>query len=464
MASIVKRKKKYSVVYYKRKEDGTKKQVWESFPDLESAVRRKDQIEYLQRYGCEKAPNIITVKDLMQEYLAVYGVNNWAMSTYTTKSGLIDHYINPTLGHLRLMDLNPRQMDRYYQSLSQVRVVSTKYNRASTEFITEYTIHEIWKILRQAFDQAVRWGIMEKNPALGVKNKWKKRGQREMWTAEEFFFAVGHCKDPLLALAMHLAFACTMRLGEILGLRWKDVHISQEDKDKGIQRIYVKCELTRVNRDVMERLGERDVLFRFPVLIKGTQTQLILKTPKSESSIRMVYLPETVAKMLCARKAVVQEEQLVFERDYTDYGLVFCNSIGRPIESSVIERSFSALIRRNELKTVVFHSLRHTSITYKLKLTGGDMKAVQGDAGLRMIEDVYAHIMDEDRVKTAEIMEKTFYSRMDSENENMITGDQETENNMKKEEEARLRELLQDPETIALLRVLLRESGRFVSH
>ena len=30
---------------------------------------------------------------------------------------------------------------------------------------------------------------------------------------------------------------------------------------------------------------------------------------------------------------------------------------------------------------VVFHSLRHSSITYKLKLNGGDMKSVQGDSG-----------------------------------------------------------------------------------
>jgi len=33
------------------------------------------------------------------------------------------------------------------------------------------------------------------------------------------------------------------------------------------------------------------------------------------------------------------------------------------------------------LPDVVFHSLRHTSVTYKLKLSGGDIKAVQGDSG-----------------------------------------------------------------------------------
>jgi integrase len=62
---------------------------------------------------------------------------------------------------------------------------------------------------------------------------------------------------------------------------------------------------------------------------------------------------------------------------------------------------------------VVFHSLRHTSITYKLKLNGGDMKSVQGDSGhaqLKMVADVYSHIIDDDRRLNAQRFEETFYS------------------------------------------------------
>ena len=35
----------------------------------------------------------------------------------------------------------------------------------------------------------------------------------------------------------------------------------------------------------------------------------------------------------------------------------------------------------NNLREVVFHSLRHSSATYKLKLSKGDIKATQGDTG-----------------------------------------------------------------------------------
>ena len=65
------------------------------------------------------------------------------------------------------------------------------------------------------------------------------------------------------------------------------------------------------------------------------------------------------------------------------------------------------IIKKEGLLDVVFHSLRHTSVTYKLKLSGGDIKAVQGDSGhaqADMVTEVYGHILDEDRKKNAQLM------------------------------------------------------------
>ena len=49
-----------------------------------------------------------------------------------------------------------------------------------------------------------------------------------------------------------------------------------------------------------------------------------------------------------------------------------------------------------------------------LKLSGGDIKAVQGDSGhaqADMVTEVYGHIIDEDRRKNAQRMEDAFYNR-----------------------------------------------------
>ena len=68
------------------------------------------------------------------------------------------------------------------------------------------------------------------------------------------------------------------------------------------------------------------------------------------------------------------------------------------MESQVITHMLKDLIEKNNLPPVVFHSLRHSSITYKLKLSGGDIKMVQGDSGhaqATMVTEQYAHILDD---------------------------------------------------------------------
>ena len=72
--------------------------------------------------------------------------------------------------------------------------------------------------------------------------------------------------------------------------------------------------------------------------------------------------------------------------------------------------------RDAQLPDVVFHSLRHSSTTYKLKLNHGDIKATQGDTGhsqADMVTKVYAHILDEDRKVNAQKFESAFYANPD---------------------------------------------------
>ena len=86
------------------------------------------------------------------------------------------------------------------------------------------------------------------------------------------------------------------------------------------------------------------------------------------------------------------------------------------IMNAAIRKALNDLIKEHDLPPVVFHSLRHTSVTYKLKLNGGDIKAVQGDSGhsqINMVTDVYSHIIDDDRRKNAELFEQAFYEKKD---------------------------------------------------
>ena len=89
-------------------------------------------------------------------------------------------------------------------------------------------------------------------------------------------------------------------------------------------------------------------------------------------------------------------------------------NIGLPLGDGAIRGPLKKLIEDYNLPPVVFHSFRHSSVTYKLKLNGGDIKAVQGDSGhaqVNMVTDVYSHILDDDRRKNAELFEEAFYEK-----------------------------------------------------
>lgn len=111
------------------------------------------------------------------------------------------------------------------------------------------------------------------------------------------------------------------------------------------------------------------------------------------------------------------------------------------------------------LPRVVFHSLRHSSITYKLKLNGGDVKAVQGDSGhaqVKMVTDVYSHILDDDRRNNAKLFEEAFYSGAGKD-----PTKQEPEPQLEaapaadvSADTATLLKLIQNPEMAALLKTL----------
>lgn len=99
-----------------------------------------------------------------------------------------------------------------------------------------------------------------------------------------------------------------------------------------------------------------------------------------------------------------------------DYNLVLALETGWPCEDRVIGNQFDRLKKSAGLPDVVFHSLRHSSTTYKLKLNHGDIKATQGDTGhaqASMVTEVYAHILDEERKINAQKFEVAFYANPD---------------------------------------------------
>ena len=393
MASIVHRNDRFLVVHYEYDEvSGKRKQKWETYRTLADAKRRKAEIEHRQELGVMNVPTCKTVADLLKEYVSLYGTTTWSLSVYSSNTRLIRNYINPVIGKMDLCEISPRILEKYYQKLLQTPAVShvtQKRGAKDSGFVQPATVRKVPKAVSK---------------------------KREVWDAETIFLALDVCDDARLKLAINLSFACSMRIGEILGLTWDCVDISPKSIANGTASIMVTKELQRVDKTAMKSLEQKDVLFIFPQSSKRNTSMLVLKKPKTESSVRKVFIPATVAHQLESWKREQERTKEALGGEYTDYNLVLANGLGHPMERTRIAALLNALIEKSDLPKVVFHSLRHSSITYKLQLTGGDIKSVQGDSGhaqAQMVTDQYAHIMDKNRKNNAALFEEAFYRGKD---------------------------------------------------
>ena len=159
----------------------------------------------------------------------------------------------------------------------------------------------------------------------------------------------------------------------------------------------------------MDVLNGKDILYQFPAVFDEGRTVTVLKRPKTKSSIRTVYLPDHVLDALQEWKGTLKP----VKRNQPDLILRYSN--GRPLSEETLPRLLEKQLLQLRLPVVSFHSLRHSSISYKLVLTGGNIKAVQGDSGhaqAEMITERYGHIIDTCRRQCAQDFEIEFYKGM----------------------------------------------------
>ena len=284
MASIIKRKKNYSVVYNYVDENGETKQKWETWHTHKEALKRKAEIENQQHTGTFLPPSNQTITEFLYDFVSLYGEKKWGVSMYDGQTALIANYINPIIGDMEVQAVTPRAVDGYIQTLQKTKSVSTKTRKAVTTYVSDKTIEKIIKLLRCAFKQAVRWEIIARNPFDNVILPKTEYAKRDIWTADMIRLALDKCTDSKLYVAMNLSFACSLRMGEILGLTWENVHISDEDIAADNAYVYIDKELTRASKRAIETLGEKDIYYIFTPLMPNTSTRIVLKKPKTDSS------------------------------------------------------------------------------------------------------------------------------------------------------------------------------------
>lgn len=210
-----------------------------------------------------------------------------------------------------------------------------------------------------------------------------------------------------LHLAVHLAFVCSLRIGEVLGLTWDCV-----DFDNGVIHIEKTCQ--RIKKDTLNKVSKESICFQFPEVQKNKKSIIILKKTKTVASDRFICMTKPLTAELLERRKYIEQQQLILGWKYSDYNLVMCLPNGRPISPGVLEGWFKAWIdsHSNQFPHITFHGIRHSSITYQIELSGGNIQAVQNNSGhatASILLGVYSHLRKGLKEELAHKFEENFY-------------------------------------------------------
>jgi integrase len=443
MAAIKQRGKSYNVIY---KTNG--KQKWETFKTKREAENRKTEIEYQQNKGSFVPPNLTSIKDFLPEYVETYGTAHWGHSHYSKNIALINNYINPHIGHWKMKDITIRKMDTYFRDLKTKKSVGRKGQKEEPVLTTNRTIFEVNRLLSNAFKKAVEWEYIGKNPVTKNACPTYKSKKLEIWQPEEAQIALSVCTDLNLLAFMHLALACSMRIGEITGLQWKNLTFGDVENNFDDAKLNVEVQLQRIPKDTYEKLQRKkdDIKFIFQSVNRAKNTMLVLKSLKTESSKRVVWIPPTAATVLWKIKQKQDKMKELLGVEYYDYDLIIAHNNGRPVEGSDIDKRLKTLIKDNDLPEVTVHSLRYLSTTLKLTVCGASIKDVQGDTGhatAQMVTERYSHILDKNRKETAKTFENLFYK---------VGVKESSENHSAAQVDRLIESCLKDPEAMDILR------------
>ena len=220
--------------------------------------------------------------------------------------------------------------------------------------------------------------------------------------------------------------------------------------------ISISKTMQRANKDALEKLDPNQVYHTFPDRRAGSKSSLILKKPKTKKSNRILYMTKPLkAELLAWLEKLKQDEQNAPEK-YSNCGQLFRLPDGLPIAPELLTKWYRLWRAEHpEFEQIVFHGLRHSSATYQLMISGGDVKAVQGTTGhatADMLVNTYAHIQQSSRVELGKKFEEGFYAKQETPSPQAVPTEGEPTISM-----TALLELLKnaDPEVKAQLRLAL---------
>ena len=375
-------------------------------------------------------------------------------ATFNSTKYLIDMYVLPNIGHLKLKDITTARVDALFNHLHQngrvrhyyimndvtslpdgtwrptARKAKVGYPTLRTalrgkrisdrtavkiaaamgkkllevfhaepleeEGIEAASIARIRTALSAIFSTALKKDIIAKNPVAHATSP-------KMQQKKKLFLDAGQCKQLLVLLKevpnqqMQRTIAALlytgMRVGEMLALHWDAI-----DFEGGT-------------------ISVRHTLYR----AKGKYK---LSTPKTRSSERVITMPPELSKLLEEQKCWQDQRRHDVGERWIERGAVFTGEYGEYVNLGFVNATFKKLLKRYDLPDLHIHDLRHANASLLIN-AGVPVKVISehlGHANTLTTENIYAHVFSETRAKAASAISRVLSLNTETETKNTESG------------------------------------------
>ncbi len=348
---------------------------------LEQLRKLEDQITVDRHDGIRANASMVKLDDLYNVWCDMKrGLKD---NTFQNYQYMYTQFVSPHLGDEKVVKIKKSDVRRFYNRLLEV------------EGLKMSTVNSLQTVLHQVLQLAVDDNYIRVNPADSALRELKLTHQfdgerRRALTVEEQKLLMSFLDEseqyshwrPIITVMLGTG----MRVGEVTGLRWKDI-----DLNKGT--IDVNHTLVFYNK-------------------KHKQTYAINST-KTPCSNRVIPMLDSVREAFLEEKRNQESKGLYCTSIIDGYqDFIFCNRFGEVLNLGVINKALRRIIRDcNEqvldnyegddmpvlLPRFSCHTFRHT-FTTRMCESGMNVKVVQdvlGHSDIRTTLDVYAHITKE---------------------------------------------------------------------
>ncbi len=191
----------------------------------------KIKAEYLRpiNQGLISAGSATPFESFVQTVYKITTLPLMASSTQARYGGIIDLYLIPTFGSLCLRDLTPLSLQKY---ISGFRIEEPSARQKSPgksgprQELARESVDKIRDVLSSVLGSAVKYGYLITNPAEAIQLPPSRRGarrQKPFIRPEQFSVLVELIPEPY-ATMVYVAVYTGLRVSEVIGLRWSDIH------------------------------------------------------------------------------------------------------------------------------------------------------------------------------------------------------------------------------------------------